>query len=500
MPVRPCNLTTYRSVQKQVNGLSYLRCCRLASSVANPGIHDVVIVGGGPAGLALAASLRSSSATSHLKMGLIESQDLKKNAVDQASAAADIYSNRCSSLAPSSVDTLKRMISDFGPMRTRIQPYSRMNVWDGMSDARIAFDWSSAHSLPFVDSSNSSSSSQEARIIAHMTENANLTSGLLSHINSLAGISVFPKTRVESIDLGENTTELDLRSWPILTLSSGDKIAARLLVGADGPNSPVRTFAGIESHGWDYERHGVVATLSVENGNGDSDHQSQTTAYQRFLPTGPAALLPLPGNLASLVWSTTPERAAILKSLSSEDMVAMVNAAFRLSTVDLEYLHKIPSGQADEVSWRERHTPFDVSFVPRRVIGVQSGSVASFPLKMRHADTYTGERVALVGDAAHTIHPLAGQGLNLGLSDVRSLAHCISQAVSEGADIGSTLSLEAYAADRYAKNHAMLGSVDKLHKLYSWEAAPVVAARSLGLKAVDKWGGLKGLFMKLAAG
>ncbi len=331
-----------------------------------------------------------------------------------------------------------------------------------------------------------------------MIENVNTTSMLLSRLEELGGVDLYTATKVNSIQLGTDSEELDFSSWPILTLSNGKSLAARLLVGADGANSPVRTFAGIESRGFDYGRHGVVASLKLEGaGWGGPDHK---IAYQRFLPSGPIAMLPLPGNMSTLVWSTTPERAARLKSLAPNDFVALVNAGFRLSATDLEYLHTIPSGQEDEVSWREKHTPVDDHVIPMRVASVQPGTVASFPLRMRHADTYTGERIALVGDAAHTIHPLAGQGLNQGQGDAASLVRTISHAVQTGQDIGSTLALESYNSERYAENNAMLGVCDKLHRLYSVESGPIVGLRSLGLRAVDALGPLKALFMNRAAG
>ena len=331
-----------------------------------------------------------------------------------------------------------------------------------------------------------------------MTENPNLTSALMSRLSSLPAIEIMDKTRVEDITLGEETDKLDLRSWPIISLSgSSRKLAARLLVGADGANSPVRTFADIKSRGWDYNRHGVVATLQL---SGERE-QSYQTAYQRFLPTGPVAILPLPNNRASLVWSTTPENAALLKSLSSPDFIAMVNAAFRLLPVDLAYMHTMSNGQAAELEWREPNT-FNINpaKIPNRVVSVQEKSIASFPLRMRHADTYTAERVALIGDAAHTIHPLAGQGLNQGLSDAQSLAKHIGQATDVGWDIGSSWALDGYNAEQWAKNNAMLGAVDKLHKLYSAGSGPVVWGRSLGLDVVDRVGVLKGFFMRRAAG
>lgn len=356
-----------------------------------------------------------------------------------------------------------------------------MQVWDGISRARIEFDWPLERGA-------------DDRTIAYMNENLNLTSALLRRIDELGGVEVLDSQRVTGIELGGETEEVDLRSWPVVRTDSGRELAARLLVGADGQNSPVRAFAGIGSRGWDYDRHGVVATLELE---GD---RRPKTAFQRFLPTGPVALLPLPGNYATLVWSTTPPLAAKLKALSPKDFIAMVNSAFRLGTVDLAYMHEMGQGQKEELEWREQHTGFEIEKIPSRVVGVQEGSIASFPLKMRHADTYIGERVALVGDAAHTIHPLAGQGLNQGQGDVESLVKTIRYAVEHGQDIGASMSLEPYNAERYAVNNVLLGVVDKLHKLYAVESGPLVGLRSIGLRAVNGVGALKHFFMEQAAG
>ncbi|KAI9886794.1 MAG: hypothetical protein M1823_001364 [Watsoniomyces obsoletus] len=340
-------------------------------------MYDVVCVGGGPAGLSLLTAL-PMGAWSHLQL-------------------------------------------------SRVQPYNEMQVWDGVSGSRISFDWPSATGL-----TSQSSSSEET--IAYMTENLNLTSGLLKRLDELGGVSFLDNSRVENIGYGPTTDLLDLSGWPVVEIGDGRRLAARLLVGADGANSPVRKFAGIESRGWDYDRHALVATVQLE-GNGWGG-EGQKTAYQRFLPTGPVALLPMPGNFSTLVWSTLPSHAALLKSLSTTDLIAMINAAFRLSPVDLDYLHAQSTGHAEEVQWREQHTKYEERFIPQRIIGVQEGTVASFPLKMKHADGYIAERVALVGDAAHTVHPLAGQGLNQGQGDVQSLAKTIIEATSHGQDIG----------------------------------------------------------------
>lgn len=398
-------------------------------------------------------------------------------------------------------------LTDLGAWRhvdhSRIQAYTRMNVWDGITGSRLTFDWLNTEGLPFLTDNASDPrravSPNNANTIAYMTENNNLTQALLSRLaeEDMSGLQTFSPARVEDIQLGSDGESGDYSSWPVIRLSTGQTITSRLLVGADGPNSIVRTFAGINSKGWDYERHGVVATLRLSN---ESGHQVQPTAYQRFLPTGPCALLPMPNGFASLVWSTTPERAALLKSLAAEDFLAMVNAAFRLSSVDIDYMHTLSAGQAAELDWRTRHTPVESGLVPQPVASVQPGSIASFPLRMRHADAYTGERIALAGDAAHTIHPLAGQGLNLGLADARSLAECVADGSKAGADVGSTLALEPYSMQRYAANHAMLGVCDKLHKVYSWSSGPVVWARDAGVNVLENWGWLKGKVMQAARG
>ena len=374
-----------------------------------------------------------------------------------------------------------------------------MHVWDALSsEAKIDF----------------SARQNATSAIAYMTENANLTRALLARLESLEPISKFDNTKVTSINLGppqDKPGTLNLSSYPQVTLSSSTAtLVARLLVGADGINSPVRNFAHISTRGWDYERHGVVATVKLTSRGASSDGsagvpevQEHATAYQRFLPSGPIALLALPGDYASLVWSTTPEQAARLKNLDPVDFAAMVNAAFRLSVVDVAYMSKMPSGQVDELGWRLQATGTpreDEASHPRMVESVQEGSVASFPLRMRQADQYVGERVALVGDAAHTIHPLAGQGLNMGLADVASLVRAIEYSVSHGGDIGVQGNLEAYENEMWMKNNRMLGVVDKLHKLYGVSWGPVVSLRSFGLGTVDRFNGLKGWIMGQAGG
>ncbi|KAL4865712.1 hypothetical protein BDV12DRAFT_187995 [Aspergillus spectabilis] len=474
-------------------------------------IYDVVCVGGGPAGLALLAALRASPTTSKLKVALVESQDLDKSRSWKLDPQQ--YSNRVSSLTPSSVTFLQSIGAWNHLDVTRTQPYQAMEVWDGETGSKISFD-RSAESSPFED----------LRTVATMTENANLVQALISRISASGdeNLSIFSNSTVSSIENGatDGPDGADLSAWPILSIApagnstqttSPSRIAARLLVGADGINSPVRRYADIATEGWDYQRHGVVATLSLSDQVPITFPIGTRTAYQRFLPSlgGPVALLPLPNNNATLVWSTTVENAAYLKSLSSKAFISMVNAAFRLSMLDLQYMMRMehPSTPVtnldenpheDELTWRLQHTP-SVPQLPPMVTGVQENSVASFPLRFRHASTYISPRVALVGDAAHVIHPLAGQGLNLGLGDVASLASTIEYAVAHGMDVGDFLTLERYTADRWATNAKIGGTCDVLHKLYNVPGqGPVAWGRSLGFEIIDRLPFVKGFLMRNA--
>lgn len=481
-----------RSLKSRKNGFATI-------TNAKPDVYDVVCVGGGPAGLSLLTALRSSKKTLHLRLALIESQSLASTR--SWSLPPTQFSNRASSLTPTSRSFLERIGAWDHIDHDRIQPYHHMHVWDGLATGSK------------IDFSTPPPSSDPQTPIAYMTENQNLTQALLARLDSLEPIESFQQTPIASIDLGpppDRQGSLDLSSYPHISLSSTrPPLAARLLIGADGINSPVRNFAHIPTRGWDYDRHGLVATvrLAPQEDNSSSAPNSKVrpyaTAYQRFLPTGPIALLALPGDHATLVWSTTAERAAHLKSLAPEDFAAMVNSAFRLSVVDIDYMFTQSAAQASEYEWRTgvtRTATEDETRYPRSVVSVQDGSVASFPLRYRHADRYVSQRIALVGDAAHTIHPLAGQGLNMGLGDVEALVKAIEYTVAHGGDIGIEGNLEAYESGMWNKNNRMLGVVDKLHKLYGVSWAPVVGVRGVGLGMVDRFEGLKGWIMGQAGG
>lgn len=392
-----------------------------------------------------------------------------------------------------------------------------MEVWDAANEARLSLNLAKTNS------------------IATIVENANLVSGLLKRIEALqrrgncTKVDIFSKTMVSGIENGQDEKSeigsdgLNLSSWPVLSLTAAQpssesplvdkKIAARLLVGADGINSPVRSYAQIQADGWDYNRQGVVASLELDPAacrTKEVDTQPGI-AYQRFLPQfgGPIAMLPLPGNHASLVWSTNVENAKYLKSLSPQAMASAINASFRLSMPDLTYILNLPNEASattvdphtEEYTWRvDRIKSSLPEYTPPPVISVQRNTVASFPLRYRHTSSYISPRIALVGDAAHTIHPLAGLGLNLGLGDVAVLTHTIEQAVAHGSDIGALLSLEAYPAERYLANARTLAVCDALHKVYNVDNGLFGWMRGLGVNMIDKMEPIKDLLMKEASG
>jgi 2-octaprenyl-6-methoxyphenol hydroxylase len=244
-----------------------------------------------------------------------------------------------------------------------------------------------------------------------------------------------------------------------LGLSNGASLRARLAVGADGARSKLRALAGIAAFGWDYDQAGIVATVAHER-----DHEGR--AEQHFLPAGPFAVLPLPGRRSSIVWNERRADARALLALDLKDL-----------TRELEYRFTPKLGEISLASRAE-----------------------AFPFRFQIARRFVGERLALIGDAAHVVHPVAGQGLNLGLRDAAALAETIVGEMRLGLDPGAPAPLAAYERRRRFDVAASGLGLDALNRLFSNDFAPLRFVRDLGLRIVDRASPLKDMLIVEAGG
>lgn len=245
-----------------------------------------------------------------------------------------------------------------------------------------------------------------------------------------------------------------------LTLDSDKQLTANLIVAADGAQSPLRDWANIDFQGWDYQQQGLVCNVTTEKPH-------NLTARQRFLPTGPLAFLPLADpHQCTIVWSNTDDNIDELKQLDED--------AFKLQLAEVF-----------------EHTLGDITDI---------GSRASFPLKRRHASQYVQQGFALVGDAAHTIHPLAGQGVNIGLLDAATLAEVVLEAHQKGGSIGSVVTLEKYQRRRKGDNLAIQFTMDAFNFTFKSDNPLITNLRQFGFRSVQQSQLLKNCFIQQASG
>ncbi|MDB5632668.1 MAG: oxidoreductase protein [Tardiphaga sp.] len=284
---------------------------------------------------------------------------------------------------------------------------------------------------------------------AHMVENRRLIDELVK------------RAEVEGIDLRATavTTFAARPDGVSVTLGDGSIIEASLLVAADGARSKLRERAGIATHGWDYDQSGIVVTVGHER-----DHQGR--AEEHFLPAGPFAILPLTGRRSSLVWTEKRSEAVRIVALPGEEFHSELEQRFGLHLGEVKALDK-----------------------PR-----------AFPLGYFVARSFIGERLALVGDAAHVIHPIAGQGLNMGLKDVAALAETIVDAARLGIDFGQADVMERYQRWRRFDTMAMGVATNSLNLLFSNKSTLLRSVRDIGLGLVDRLPPLKNVFIRQAAG
>ncbi|MCC6949383.1 MAG: ubiquinone biosynthesis hydroxylase [Bradyrhizobiaceae bacterium] len=289
----------------------------------------------------------------------------------------------------------------------------------------------------------------EGEPLAHMAENRAVLIALRA-VAQEAGVR-FETAAVENFTADDDGIDVQL--------AGGDAIHARLLVAADGSRSKLRTLAGIKTVNWSYGQSGIVATIGHER-----DHEGRAT--QHFLASGPFAILPLSGRRSSIVWNEPPEEAARLVALPADAFHAELEKRFGLKLGEIEVLSP-----------------------PR-----------AYPLGFSIARSFVADRLALVGDAAHLVHPIAGQGLNLGLRDVAALAECVAEAARLGLDIGAPDVLARYERWRRFDTTAMGFSMDTLNRLFSNRSDALRLLRDLGLGIVERAPRLKQFFAAEAAG
>ncbi|WP_412731108.1 UbiH/UbiF/VisC/COQ6 family ubiquinone biosynthesis hydroxylase [Dyella aluminiiresistens] len=348
--------------------------------------------------------------------------------------AADEVDLRVVGLAPSSIALLDELGVWSAIRSSRAGPYAHMHVWDSENGAAIDFD-----------------AADEGRdLLGYIVENG-LVQWTLWQVLDAAGVRRLCPAEVHAFEAREDRVTLDL--------ASGESLQARLLVAADGAASPLRTMAGIETRGRDYAQRAVVAHVTTE-------HPHCDTAWQRFLPSGPLALLPLADGRSSIVWSLPDDEAGQVQALD--------DAAFRDAV-----------GVASD-------------FRLGRILATTKR--AAFPLRLQLAERYQSERFVLLGDAAHVVHPLAGQGVNLGLRDVAELRDTLVAARLQGRDIAAAHVLRRYARRRLSADTLDAHGFDALARIHAWQSPPLVAARGLGVRMLDRLSPLKRRLAAHAAG
>ncbi len=385
---------------------------------------DVVIVGGGMVGAALAAAL----AQSELAVAIIEPRP-------PAAPPGETIGLRVSAISPASQRLLSRLGAWPRIAAGRITPYTGMAVWDATGNGAIHF----------------SAAELGEPLLGHIIENDLIQYALWERLGELPAVQRHAGASLRGIELGP----LGMRAM----LDDGSHLDCQLVVGADGGQSQVRRFAGIRTFGWSYGQKTIVGNLRTR------DHHA-AIARQRFLPGGPVALLPLPDGRSSLAWHASAAQVDWLLQLDDDGFRGELEVALGGVLGPIEEL----------------------------------GPRGAFPLRLQHAATYARPGIVLVGDAAHTIHPLAGQGVNLGFLDAAVLAETLAEGYAKHRRLGELALLRGYESRRRTDNLAVQFAMDGFHRLFSNNLAPLRLARNLGLQLAEKASLPKKILMRKAMG
>uniref|UniRef100_A0A8C7DAH5 Ubiquinone biosynthesis monooxygenase COQ6, mitochondrial n=1 Tax=Oncorhynchus kisutch TaxID=8019 RepID=A0A8C7DAH5_ONCKI len=429
--------------------------CRGLTCTAEHGEHehelyDVIISGGGMVGTAMACSLGLDPNLEGKKILLLEAGN--KKVMDKV---PDAYSTRVSSISPGSATLLSGVGAWDHIMNMRCKPYQKMQVWDACSDALITFDKENLQDE-----------------MAYIVENNIIVAALTKQLENLSDqVRVQYKSKVVKYTWPKSHQVADAIPWVQVTLANGQILQTKLLIGADGPNSMVRREAGIPTVTWNYDQSAVVAVL----------HLSELSDTE-----------------SSLVWSTSHRHAEELLQLDEESFVDSINTAFWSNENHSELVETAGSLFRTALSVL-MPSAGSARQLPPSVAGIGPKSRIMFPLGMGHASEYIRHRVALIGDAAHRVHPLAGQGANLGFGDVACLTQLLSQAAFNGKDLGAMQHLLEYETERQRHNLPMMAAIDLMKRLYSTNAAPMVVLRTFGLQATNTLPAMKAQIMAFAS-
>lgn len=420
--------------------------------------YDVVINGAGPVGSALACALSHSPQfpTNPNRILLIDSQsfETKQEFIGKKDKTAD---QRVVTLTPSSIRFLKSLGVWDKLDLSRVVPFYSLQVWESTGGNHFIID-------------NKNNTNQE---LGRTIEVKHLQACLFERIQELNRCEVAIPSSIEGISQDENQGCLNLN------LIDGRKIKTKLLIGSDGARSKVKQFSKIPTYGWSYNQMGIVCTIS------SSLKEEKPKAFQRYLTNGPLALLPLWDSFYSIVWTVNLEEFEVLMKLSDEKFIAELN--FSLTRPSKH--HPISLPLQDEKPFQ--YPPLVTNICNKRM---------AFPLNSLQSQRYIGNRLALIGDAAHSLHPMAGQGLNMGLGDSILLANVIIKNLKGGVDVGDENNLYEYERQSKIMNYSMSLAMEGIKAGFGTSNGVLSKIRNFALNGINNFGLLQDIMKKGADG